>query len=576
MIPSTRIPEPLRDVLDRIKLAETGRSPEETLRQVSVTPLQLQDYRPLSRTLEWELSDLHWSESGVLPFAENAVPFIVNNSGRLSEDAAAVLYANCLESEPGERILLLELGAGAGLFARYFLDAFRLICSQEGGDFYERVTYCVTDRSRRTAEQWQEREIFCAHAGRVIMGTCDASQPVRLLTDGGEEVALQDLRAVFCNYMLDVLPASVIRAGNNGSEELCVRTHLTSDRALLQRYTNWEPDRILELAATDDPTSRARLIPLLPAFEYETAFRPSTDLPYCAEALEFGKGCDRTVLNHGAIACLETCLARLHPAGFVLINDYGPVRPDQVADQAGCQRFGPTTALPVNFPFLERHFTACGAAVAAAEDDDKRPIHTRLLMRAPAPRTLDSFKNRFGPDAREYFEAPLEQARAHAAAGRKSEALESYRAGLARNARNWHVVGEVAEYVAMQLRDYAAGLELARAAVALNPWYSPWLWNALGDCLYCLERYSDAHEAYLQARRIDPNDPRTNLNLAYTWLQKGDYREALAAIATGLERDAPGLYRQRLLEKQQHVLAAISERWAAETAKLAERASRLR
>jgi len=138
------------------------------------------------------------------------------------------------------------------------------------------------------------------------------------------------------------------------------------------------------------------------------------------------------------------------------------------------------------------------------------------------------------------------------------------------------MVGEVAEFVAMQLRDYASGLELARAAVAFNPWYSAWLWNVLGDCLYCLDRHRDAHESYLQARRIDPCDPRTNLNLAYTWLQQSEYGEALAAIAVGLERDTAEFYRQRLLEKQQHVLTAISARWAGEAARLAQRASRLR
>jgi tetratricopeptide (TPR) repeat protein len=154
-------------------------------------------------------------------------------------------------------------------------------------------------------------------------------------------------------------------------------------------------------------------------------------------------------------------------------------------------------------------------------------------------------------------------------------ALAGYKAALGRAPRDWRVVGEVAEFVGLQLNDFAAGLELARGAVALNPWYSTWLWNVLGDCCYCLERIDDSHEAYLQAARIAPGDPRTNLNLAYTYLQRGECEAALAAIAMGLASDGRGQYRDRLLAKQQQVLAALSARWLGDEDRLRRRAARL-
>jgi Flp pilus assembly protein TadD len=102
------------------------------------------------------------------------------------------------------------------------------------------------------------------------------------------------------------------------------------------------------------------------------------------------------------------------------------------------------------------------------------------------------------------------------------------------------------------------------------------LWNVLGDCLFYRERLTDAHEAFLQAQRIDPDDPRTNLNLAYTLSARGDQPGALAAIARGLAHDGRGLYRPRLLEKQAQVLALISDRTSAEQARLVRRAERFR
>lgn len=106
-------------------------------------------------------------------------------------------------------------------------------------------------------------------------------------------------------------------------------------------------------------------------------------------------------------------------------------------------------------------------------------------------------------------------------------------------------------------------------------WYSPWLWNVLGDCLFCLERYDGAHEAYLQASRIDGHDARTQLNLAYTLTQRGAHGEALAAVACGLASDVQGHFRTRLLEKQQQILLIFSNRWLAEQERLARRHTRL-
>ena len=96
----------------------------------------------------------------------------------------------------------------------------------------------------------------------------------------------------------------------------------------------------------------------------------------------------------------------------------------------------------------------------------------------------------------------------------------------------------------------------------------------LGDCLFCLERFDDAHEAYVQAGRIDAHDSRMHLNLAYTLAQRGDLAAALQAVARGLGHDTRGFYRNRLLEKQQQILIASSTRWLAEQERLAHRAAR--
>ena len=111
----------------------------------------------------------------------------------------------------------------------YFLDSFRAICEREHQDYYDRLTYVVTDGSQATIEHWRERDVFAAHPGRVVMQVCDAA---RLFPDRATPV-----QAIFCNYILDVLPTAIVRRGAGGTvEQLCLRTHLNDDPGLLKLY----------------------------------------------------------------------------------------------------------------------------------------------------------------------------------------------------------------------------------------------------------------------------------------------------------------------------------------------------
>jgi tetratricopeptide (TPR) repeat protein len=382
---------------------------------------------------------------------------------------------------------------------------------------------------------------------------------------------------VFCNYLLDVLPSTIARRSATGLEQLCVRTHVAGGATALRAAGLASLDEARALAASGRFEDLTRLLPLLSHLELETAYRPWT--PATAEeaalAAAMPEG-ERVIVNGGALACLDKLVAGIAPCGCILVNDYGPVRAEDVATHVGVQRFGGSVALGLNFPLLEGALAGRGLMTAAPEGDEQRRVHTRLFARKIGPQTLDVLRKRFALEADRQRDAPQEEARAHLAAGRRNEALDAYSKMIERNPGDWQMLGEAAEYVGLQLGDHAAGLEIVRAALERNPWHSAWLWNILGDCLFYRERLADAHEAFTQALRIDPDDPRTNLNLAYTLSAKGDQPGALAAIAHGLAHDGKGHYRPRLLEKQAQVLALISERASAEQSRLVRRAERFR
>ena len=568
-----------RDVLLRLA-GPGGKSALDALRTVATEPTEIEDFRPLGQCLEWRLADAYWDRAGVIPFVRNDVPYLVNNTGRLSENAAALVHAAFSEdrSTLPDRLVILELGAGTGLHARYFLDAFAAECQKNDSDFYDRLTYVVTDRFERTVLGWERDGLFVGHEAHVALRMCDATSPTTFSAPGG--AALTTLGApivVFCNYLLDVLPSTIARQSPNGLEQLCVRTHLSGRATALAAAGLKSLDEACALAASGTFADLRRLLPLLAHLDLETAYRPWT--PSTTEEAELAAampGGDRVIINGGALACLHKLAASLDPAGFILVNDYGPVRAEDVATHVGVQRFGGSVALGLNFPLLEGALARRGFATSAPDGDDKRRVHTRLMGCKLGPRALDVLRQRFSLEHDQQLDAAQEEARAHLAAGRRNEALDAYRRMVEHNPGDWQMLGEAAEYVGLQLGDHAAGLEIVRTALERNPWYSAWLWNILGDCLFYRERLNEAHEAFTQAQRIDPDDPRTNLNLAYTLSAKGDQPGALSAIAQGLAHDGKGHYRPRLLEKQAQVLALLSERSAAEQNRLVRRAERFR
>jgi len=551
--------------------------PVETLRAVNLRATIIHDFQPLSESLEWKLSDLHWQTNGLSSFVSNEVPYAVNNSGALSMNAAATLLANCEEAAPEGEIRVLELGAGSGLFARSFLDEFRRLCEARQKPYFDQLTYYVSDASPRTVDQWTASRQFRQFEGRVVMAICNAMHPQELQPVEGPPVRLSNVRAIFANYLLDSLPTSIVRKGESGPEELFIRTQLTNDSDRLQQSAGVTTDEIRALVASDDPAAKRRLIRLAHVFDFDSEFRLATPgPPFIDEALAFGYHLDRVLLNHGALQCLETCREMLAADGFICFNDYGALKQEDVSLQAMPQRFGPSIAIGLNFPLIEHHFNLKGWRVLAPEEDEILPVHPRLMFHGSLPRTQRVFGEAFRGAAYQAVEDRIGSARRHTEAGRLDRARDDYEAALARFPRDWRILGEVAEFVVRETADFAAGERLARAALEINPWHSTWLLNILGDALFCLDRYTEAHEIYLRAHAMDPLDVRSNLNLAYTYLHFSQFQEALESVAAGLAHDRMGQYRERLLQKQQQILQTCVARWASEQEWMARRVMRLK
>ncbi len=244
--------------------------------------------------------------------------------------------------------------------------------------------------------------------------------------------------------------------------------------------------------------------------------------------------------------------------GFV--NDYGPTQSSE-ADEFEHQRFSLATFVGVNFAQLRAYFgegKRCQYVEPAGEEG--RGIHARLLGNGVDADVRVCFVERFGEAAHRRLQEPIEKARACARAGRDEMAAPFYQQALHLQPNNWVLMAEISHFLTFQRGKPRSGANMAKVALGINPTCSAELWNALGDALFAWDRTAEARSAYEKALAINSADVRARYNLAFVHTRLKDYPAALLRIAEALALDKTGEYRERLLQKQQEVLAWLTRR----------------
>jgi tetratricopeptide (TPR) repeat protein len=561
-VASTRAPKPTAPVAS--SLGEQVLSHAQSGREV------IQEFVPLAESLEWELGQQYLRERGSKAFISDAspVPFVINNDGTLSRNAAEVFFASLLEAEKAgmlePEIFVLELGIGVGLFARFFLDHFKELCLKHRQDFYDRLCYVAADKSERMLLDVLRHGVLSNHVGHYCVRSVDAMRPHETLPYDVRFRHIQGkpFRAVFLNYLLDCLPAAVLQIDGDQTKQLCVRTCVARNVKLAD-YTDMTAKQLQERAKSNDPRAKQELLEVYGLFASEYDYRPMEvkKIPYGEFAYEFGrKRTKRLLISYGAMQCLTHLLDMIDDQGFILMNEYGHSQMTR-DDDFEHQRFSYATAVGLNFPLLKAFFADSGKCQwLEPTGDADRGIHTRLMSKKPGTDTTVRFQQMFSKSAFEALEEPINKARGCIKYGRFELAADFYQQALTLQPRNWVLVNEISTFLTFQMRDPKAGIDMAKVALALNPTCSAELWCTLGDGLYEFGRTAEAKSAYCHAMEVNSSDVRSRYNLAWVHAREKDYPAALQKIAEALALDKTGQHRERLLQKQAEVLQQLALR----------------
>ena len=492
------------------------------------------------------------------------MPFAATSSGQLSEDAAAILFAS-LETAPSsdEPIRCLELGPGSGLFAKLLLDDLRRRCREHRRNYYDRITLVLADSSSAMLEAIAATSLLAEHEGHYELVHSD--QPPARSEEG--------LRAVFLNYVLDSLPASVVRRTDTGIEHVCVRTCLAPDIAL-ESYTSLSLTQVMELASAPEETSKRRLAEIYPALVVDVRYEPvlPDELPLggALEGILPAAAGESVVHGHGAIACLHTCAERLTPGGFLLVNDFAYSRRDPSApERSPYQVYGGALAIGLNFAQLEREADRWPDISVHAPGADEKLV-SRLIGRDLDRATATSFAERFDPARLQARRAPRERAHRLIDEQRSGAARAALAEALSLSPGDWTLHEEAASFLAYVAKDRDAARTLACRGLELNP-LAPGLWNVLGDCELHARRPRQALECFEHAVQHNPREVRGRYNAAYALTALRDPDGALRMIAEALALD-DGSYRERILAKQARILERIARRREGDKDRIRDRA----
>ena len=179
----------------------------------------VEDRVDFSRSLLWRLQRHYYAGSGIAGWRDGVLPYYVTSNPTIANAYAEIvlgLWRDTTGAEQGqEPLYVVELGAGPGLFAFYFLRRLVELCEQAG------VTpaafrYILTDIAPENVHFWEQHPRLRPFAERGLLDTAlfdiDAAAEIGL-RGSGQLLSAGSLRhplVVIANYVFDSVPQDLL------------------------------------------------------------------------------------------------------------------------------------------------------------------------------------------------------------------------------------------------------------------------------------------------------------------------------------------------------------------------------
>lgn len=180
----------------------------------------VQEFTPYQDSLKWDIHNQYYQSKGQKAWQNHDIPFNITSNYRAAWQKAKLIVESLIQQKisANETIYVLETGGGLGLFAYYFIQAFKDICIQTSLPYIKQLKYFLTDYSKQTLLEIADfAQIKQLQNEKILeLYVLDASQPDTMVSLKGNsyELNYQQLSAVISNYQHCCFPIAILKAEN--------------------------------------------------------------------------------------------------------------------------------------------------------------------------------------------------------------------------------------------------------------------------------------------------------------------------------------------------------------------------
>lgn len=360
----------------------------------------LEQEQPFSRSVLWTLQKGYYASRGPSAWHDGEIPFYATCNTYIAQSYAEVVMAYLRElARTGTLVrtapvYIVELGAGVGAFAAYFLQ--KLGALKQASSLRELdVRYVMTDFTPANVKGWSEHPHLrpLAASGVLELGKFDVDTDDAIqLASGGTLSAgrCENPVVVLANYVFDTFRQDIFRVENGKIQEVQVTTRapgagpvdLAQDGLLTRLQLRYSHQVVDETRYYQDPSYNQLLV------EYRSLLADTT-----------------FTIPVGGLAGLERLLALSGGRGMLLSSDKGYTHLDELHQrrEQSMQIHTACFSMMVNYDAIGRYVTRRGGAYAATARRNMN-LKTAICLLGGEPRdfvdTLSAFRSRieeFGP-----------------------------------------------------------------------------------------------------------------------------------------------------------------------------------
>lgn len=524
----------------------------------------IEDFTAYHASAWWRLHDAWFEARGLAAWHRGELPYRATTNMGLALQHARFLVGHVEallaagRAAPGDPVVLLEVGAGSGVFAANLLRALAEGCGPEGRLLVGRVQLVVTDVCAKTIQEACASQplVGWVQSGHVRPGVLDIRYPAKLTTPDGAPLDVR-VDLVIANGVASISRTAYLRYHKRRWQELQVALDAELPEGL-------QGEAALE-AWLAEPTTPNRLRDVQMRVEWKAArLEGLSDSYFHADVVRWlFDGNDKACFPYcyGFFDFIEGARRYLKMGALFILNDQGPTDPAAVerTEPALPKVYGNSGSHPVHVRAFDGFAKAIGGACLRSPAE-VRSNHTVVLSLDPRFRegTEAAFKASFvdvswGEDVNDFASA----ARLSASQRAWRRAAHLYRrcVAIAPFDPEWQFRYGEALLEAGMTREARSVFETASAMKGIEPWDVPF---QLGRLAVVEQRWAEAVALYTRSLALDES-PVTHTNLAYASTRVGDLEGAKAHYAKALALDPGNIRAAQQLTALENAVAGMAD-----------------